>query len=95
VYTWNFQDGKAQLQFEGPIKTGTFTCLAEYAAVGEIVRFTFTTSVPAGTCDGTVDDVQWRLDDDGLHFNLVASSEDPFAAIETTYEAKPFQQSTD
>jgi hypothetical protein len=95
VYTWNFQDGKAQLNFEGSIKTGTFTCLAEYAAVGDVIRFTFTTSVPTGTCDGTVDDMRWRLDNEGLHFRLIASSEYPFAAIKTTYEAKPFQQIAD
>jgi hypothetical protein len=95
VYTWTFQDGRAQLDFEGTIKTGTFTCLAEYAAVGDVVRIAFTTSVPSGTCDGTVDDVQWRLNDDGLHFDLVATSNDPFVEIQTTYEAKPFQQLAD
>ena len=95
VYTWKFQDSKAQLDFEGTAKTGTFTCLIEYAAVGDVVSFTFTTSVPSGTCDGAVDDVQWRLEDDGLHFHLVASSGGPFRAIQTTYEAKPFQEIAD
>ena len=95
VYTWTFQDGQAQLDFVGPIKTGTFTCLAEYAVAGDAVRFTFTTSVPAGTCDGVVEEVQWQLEEDGLHFHLVASSGAPLAAIQTTYEAKPFQQIAD
>ena len=95
VYTWTFQDSQAQLDFVGPIKTGTFTCLAEYAVAGDTVRFTFTISVPAGTCDGVVDEVQWRLEEDGLHFHLVASSGAPLAAIQTTYEAKPFQQIAD
>ena len=92
VYTWKFQDGKAQLNFEGTVKTGTFICLAEYAAVGDVVRFI--PSIPSGTCDG-VDEVQWRLEEDGLHFHLVASSGGPLAAIQTTYEAKPFQQISD
>jgi hypothetical protein len=95
VYTWNFQDGKAQLDFEGTIKTGAFTCKAEYAAVGDVVRFAFTTSVPSGTCDGIVDEVQWRLEDDGLHFHLVATSDNPFVEIQTTYDAKSFQQIVD
>lgn len=95
VYTWTFQDGQAQLDFVGSIKTGTFTCLAEYTAVRDIIRFTFTTSVPSGTCDGNADEVQWRLEDDGLHFQLVATSDDPFAAIQTIYEAKPLQQIAD
>ena len=95
MYTWTFQDGQAQLDFEGTIKTGTFTCLAEYAAVGDVVRIAFTTSIPSGTCDGNVDDVQWRLEDDGLYFQLVATNDDPFAAIQTTYEAKRFQQIAD
>jgi len=92
VYTWTFQDGKAQLDFIGPIKTGRFTCLAEYAAVDDVVSFTFTTSVPLVTCDGAIDDVQWRLDDDGLYFHLVASSGNPLVETKVTYEAKPFQK---
>jgi hypothetical protein len=95
VYTWTFQDGKAQLDFVGPIKTGTFTCLAEYAAVDGVVRLTFASSVLAGPCAGALDEVQWRLDDDGLHFHLVASSRGPFVEIQTTYEAKPFQKISD
>jgi hypothetical protein len=91
VYTWTFQDGKAQLDFKGPIKIGTFTCLAEYAAADGVVSFTFTSSVPSGACVGALDHVQWRLNDDGLHFHLVASSHGPFVERQTTYEAKPFQ----
>jgi hypothetical protein len=91
VYTWTFQDGKAQLDFEGPIKTGTFTCLAEYAAADSVVGFTFTSSGPSGACAGALDHVQWRLNDDGLHFHLVASSRGPFVERQTTYEAKPFR----
>lgn len=95
VYTWTFHDGKAQLDFEGPIKTGTYTCLGEYAAVGEVVSFTFTTSVPHGTCDGAIDEAQWRLDEAGLHFHLVATSDGPLLEIQTMYEAKPLQKIAD
>lgn len=95
VYTWRFQDGNAQLDFLGSIETATFTCLAEYAAVGGIVSFTFHPSILAGPCAGARDDVQWRLEEDGLHFHLVASSCAPLVEIRTTYEAKPFQQIAD
>jgi hypothetical protein len=95
VYTWTFQDGNAQLDFLGPIETATFTCLAEYAAVDGVVSFIFHPSILAGPCAGAIDDVQWRLDDDGLHFYLVASNRGPFVEIKTTYEAKPFPKVSD
>ena len=95
VYTWTFQDGKAQLDFLEPIETATFTCLAEYVAVGGVVSFIFHSSILAGPCAGALDDVQWRLDDDGLYFHLVASNRGPFVEIKTTYEAKPFQKISD
>ena len=95
VYTWTFQDGNAQLDFLGPIESATFTCLAEYAAVGGVVSFTFHPSILAGPCAGALDEVQWRLDDDGLHFHLVASSRGPLVELRTTYEARPFQQIAD
>jgi hypothetical protein len=94
VYTWTFQDGKAQLDWKGHATTPpyeSYTCRAAATVAGDIVRLTYT---PGGVCEG-VEDVQWSLDESGLHFHLVNAPEAPLAEITATYEAKPWQKIAD
>ena len=87
IYTWRFQDGHAQFDLQGTSGTNQVSCLAEYSVVGEIVRLDY---VGSATCDGDAfDDVQWRLDTDGLHFHLVAPQS---VELKATYETKPWQK---
>jgi hypothetical protein len=53
------------------------------------VRFTYDNSSCEG---GEVDDIQWRLDNDGLHLHLVAIQNAPFRVNKFYYEAKPWQK---
>jgi hypothetical protein len=46
----------------------------------------------ADFCKGVVEDVQWRLNDDGLHFQLIAAQNISFLEDEAFWEAKPWQQ---
>jgi hypothetical protein len=47
------------------------------------------------TSGDVVDDVQWRLDEEGLHFHLLATQNDPFTEIRAMLEAKPYQKIAD
>ena len=46
-----------------------------YAVVEDFVRFTYTNSKD---CDNEIDDMKWRLGEDGLHLHLVAIKNYPF-----------------
>jgi hypothetical protein len=85
VYTWTFQDGQAKIEINGPrIKV---SCMVVATVVGDAVRLQ---NVASPDCDGNAyDDVQWRLDTDGLHFHLVSSQAEELRAM---YEAKPWQK---
>ena len=58
--------------------------------VEDFVRITY---AHQGGCNGIVDDVRWRLDDDGLHFQLIAAQNAPYDVDKAAYEAKPWQKS--
>ena len=45
-------------------------------------------------CAGEVDDIQWRLDDDGLHLHLAAIKDAPLLENKAYIEAKPWQKGT-
>jgi TRAP-type C4-dicarboxylate transport system substrate-binding protein len=85
VTNWEFQDGKfTQNMLINSPRAGT--CTGTYAVVEDFVRFTYTSG-----CDGEVDDVQWRLDEDGLHLHLVAIQNAPFRVNKFYYEANPWK----
>ena len=68
-------------------------CQADYELVEEdIVRLT-NTSDPS-ECSFGPNDIQWRIDEAGLHLHLVAATDKP---VETKafYEAKTWQQVAD
>jgi TRAP-type transport system periplasmic protein len=85
VYTWTFQDGNAQIEIHGP--RITVNCMVVATVIGEAVRLQ---NVASPDCDGNAyDDVQWRLDPDGLHFHLVSSQA---AELRAMYETKPWHK---
>ena len=87
VYTWAFMDDKAK----GGFKNDTFSvgCGQTYSVVGEVLRFIYDSD---SDCGSEVDDIQWRLDEHGLHLHLVAVQNAPFTEIKAIYEAKPWQK---
>jgi TRAP-type transport system periplasmic protein len=85
VYTWTFQDGKAKIEIRGP--RITVSCMVDATLVGDAVRLQ---NVDSPTCDGnSYDDVQWRLDADGLIFHLVSTQA---VELKAMYESKPWQK---
>jgi hypothetical protein len=60
--------------------------------VENFVGFTYTFSKPSGTCQDEIDDVQWRLDADGLHLHLVDVKNVSFQEVQATFDAKPWQK---
>jgi len=87
VHTFTFQDGKFTWTLQG---NSPGSCEGTYSLVGDIVRLTAT-----GGCAPEVDDIQWRLDDEGLHLHLVAIQNAPFEIIKASLEAKPYQKIAD
>jgi len=88
VYTWTFQDGNARIEIHGP--RITVSCLVVATVVRDAVRLQ---NVASPDCDGNAyDDVQWRLDTDGLHFHLVSTQA---VELKTMYESKPWQKIAD
>jgi TRAP-type transport system periplasmic protein len=93
VYTWTFQDGNAVLRAQADMH---YECEATYGVVEYFVRITYSDSPSfPDVCNGIVEDVQWRLEEDGLHFHLIATQNAPFVEDKATYEAKPWQKIAD
>ena len=88
VHTFTFQDGKFTWRLKGE---NPGSCKGTYALVGKIVRLTF-----IDDCAPEVDDLQWRLDDEGLlYLHLVDIKNAPFEIIKANLEAKPYQKIAD
>ena len=88
IYTWTFQDGNAKIEIHGP--SIEVSCMAVATLVEDAVRLQ---NVGSTTCDGDAyDEVQWRLDADGLHFHLIFPQA---VELKATYEAKPWQKIAD
>ncbi len=86
VYTFTFQDGVFHWTWEGTegyAKGQTALADGSYEVVEDFVRL---------TAGDIVDDVQWRVDEEGLHFHLLATQNDPFTEIRAMLEAKPYQK---
>jgi TRAP-type C4-dicarboxylate transport system substrate-binding protein len=95
TYTTKYQDGKSIEDFKGPARTTH--CEADLQVVGDVVRETYTSSVPRNVCldPVVVFEFQWRLDDDGLHLHLVSIKEAPFLENAAVLDAKPWQKIAD
>jgi len=89
MYTITFKDGKLLNVWQGE-QGQTGHCQANYEVVGDVVRLTFYTD--ANDCPNEMDDIQWRLDADGLHLHLVAIKNSQFIENKAMYEAKPWQK---
>ena len=94
VYTQTFQDDVFTTSWkmtEVPNAGTTGSCTGPYAVVEDFVRIAYDNG---GDCfGGEVDDIQWRIDDQGLmHFHLVANQNGPFTEVKATYEAKPYKK---
>jgi hypothetical protein len=61
-------------------------CEANYQIVGDVLRLSYINN----ECGG-VDDIQWRIDDEGLHLRLVATN-GKFTEVKAFYEARPWQK---
>jgi TRAP-type transport system periplasmic protein len=87
TYRLTFQDGKF-INFMGGGQ-----CQGTYAADGNVVRLTYTQLTPSqDQCTGEVDDIQWRLDSQGLmHFQLVDAQNAQFGPWKLVWEAEPWQ----
>lgn len=89
VRTLTFQDGKFLNVFDDGHGFSA-KCQATYAVVEDFVRFTFFSDTDE--CPGEVDDIQWRIDEDGLHLHLVAIKNSQPVENRAYLEAKPWQQ---
>ena len=88
VYTITFKDGKYLMVWQGE-QGQSGKCQANYEVVAEIVRLTYFSS--GAECPGEVDDIQWRIDDEGLHLHLVTIRNARFVEGKAFFEAKPWQ----
>ena len=85
-YTLMFKDGKYVMDWQ--VEQGEIgRCEANYQMVGDVLRLTYINS----DCGGGVDDIQWRIDDEGLHLHLVATN-GKFTEVKAFYEARPWQK---
>ena len=93
VGTFTFQDGKAVYRHQGEMD---YECEATYEVVEDFVRIKYIdTPTDQDVCNGIVEDLQWRLEDNGLHFQLIAAQNVPFLEDKAAYEARPWQKIAD
>jgi TRAP-type transport system periplasmic protein len=85
VYTLTLQDGQAVIEVVWPGGGSQRHGEVTYAVVEDFVRF-------AGAGSNVVEDLRWRLEEDGLHFHVVATRNAPFIETKALYEAKPWQK---
>jgi TRAP-type C4-dicarboxylate transport system substrate-binding protein len=93
IFTHTFQDGVFHTTWEGTEgqaagKTGS--CDGTYEVVEDFVRITLSQE-----CGGEVDDIKWRLDEDGLHFLCIAVENGMSVEVKALFNAKPYQKIAD
>ena len=91
TWTFEFQDGKGRLLYTGPLLeiVDSPICEMYYELVGDISRFVYTSGEG---CLGIIEFHRWRLDDEGLHLDMVDITNAPFFENRAVYEAKPWQK---
>jgi len=91
--TVTFTDGKFLFDQKSDVGAGNGTCEGTTAVIGDHVELTYLHDVPADYCNANeVDDIQWRLDAQGLHMHLVSGKNENFHDLALYYEAKPWQK---
>jgi hypothetical protein len=93
VFTHTFQDGVFHTTWEGTEgsavgKTGS--CDGTYELVDDFVRI-----ILSSDCGSEVDDIQWRLDPDGLHFHCITVENGISVEVKAIFNAKPYQKIAD
>ncbi|MFN8494630.1 MAG: hypothetical protein U0350_43920 [Caldilineaceae bacterium] len=89
LYTFTFQDGKFQGLWLGE-QGQKGECGGTYAVVDNFVRMTRTPIT--ADCPREVDDIQWRLDKDGLHVHLLATPYGQLIEGQMMFDTKPWQK---
>jgi len=89
LYTFTFQDGKFMLVWLGE-QGQKGECGGTYAVVDNFVRMTRTPIT--ADCPREVDDIQWRLDQDGLHVHLLATPYGQLLEGQMMFDTKPWQK---
>ena len=85
TFTLTLQDGKmSEVYNDGG------SCSSTYAVAGNVVRLTYPTT--GDQCTNEVDDLQWRVDNQGLHLNLVAIQNANFHDAAAIWGGKPWQK---
>jgi TRAP-type C4-dicarboxylate transport system substrate-binding protein len=77
----------AWLGTEGSAKGQNSSCDGTYELVKNIVRITFSQD-----CGGEIYEVQWRIDNDGLHFHLLSTTNEKPVEVRASLETKPYQE---
>jgi TRAP-type C4-dicarboxylate transport system substrate-binding protein len=92
TYTMTVEDGKLSWNWQGTVgQIGK--CQGTTAVVGDHVELTYIQTSPAGDeCPGEIDDLQWRLDAQGLHIHLVSIQNGNFHDGSAWWEGKPWQK---
>jgi hypothetical protein len=86
VYTLTFQDGTYRMVWQSNHNFSA-KCQANYEAVEDVVRLTYYTD--NHECEGIVEDIQWRIDNEGLHLHLV-NTNGKLIEAKAFWEAKPW-----
>jgi hypothetical protein len=73
VYTYTFEDGQATVVWTFGKSQESFRCTASYTIMDNLVRISYKRGDGCG--EGVAhDDIQWRLENDGLHISLVETT---------------------
>lgn len=94
-YTLTITNGKllfTQEMVNGQGQNGK--CQGATVVTGDHVELTYIqVTTAADECPGEVDDIQWRLDSQGLHIHLVSVTNNNFHDLAAWWEGKPWQKS--
>jgi TRAP-type transport system periplasmic protein len=94
TYEYIFEDGKGMHRGAGT--WGSLQCPFTAEVIEDFFRMTYVDlGLGSYKCGDEKDDVQWRLDKDGLHFNLVANHNGPLVEVTVLFETKPWQKVAD
>jgi len=96
LFFFEFQDGKGLFRAEY-LSDFIVACPFTYEAVEDFFRNTYVDlGQPNYECGPQVDDLQWRLDEEGqLYFRVIDIKAVPFLETKANFEAKPWQKITD
>lgn len=86
IHTYTLQDGQGLYGWDDE-DGDSGSCEITYSVVEDFVRFNF----PSSDCGPAVDDLKWRLEEDGLRFHLLATDA-PYLENKAMYETRPWRK---